>query len=341
MRCLVIHPGPAFSVHDVFTGWVRGLHAQGVDTGAFNITTRAEFFADAQVERDGTLRKPFNDDDAYRLALDGIPAELWKHHPVDVVLIVSGFYVPADLMRMIRERGTKVVLLYTESPYEDDTQIDRCHEADLVLVNDPTNLERFRAVNPNTHYQWHCYDPEWHRPGVVADNYQSDFCFVGTGFPSRVDFLEAVDWTGIDVALAGFWGLLAEDSPLRQFVAHPIDECCPNPATVNLYRGTRLSANLYRQESERPELATGWAMGPREVELAAIGTPFLRDSRPEGDALFPFLPTFTSPDEFTDLMRWHLAHPDVTAALGAQAQAAVHDRTFANSAARMLQLLDL
>lgn len=339
---MVVHPGAAFSVQDVFTGWVRGLHANGVETGAYSIVTRADFFREARIPRDdGTWWSPFTPDDAWQLALDGLPAELWKHHPVDVVLIVSGFYVPVDLMRMIRARGIKVVLLFTESPYEDDTQVSRAHEADLVLVNDPTNLDVFRAVNPNSHYQWHCYDPAIHSPGPTLPDHASDFCFVGTGFPSRIRFLEAVDWTAIDVALAGMWETLDANSPLRQYVAHPIDECCANTTTVDLYRGTRLSANLYRQESERPELATGWAMGPREVELAAIGTPFLREPRPEGDALFPFLPRFTDPTEFGDLVRWHLARPDVLAALGAQASAAVHDRTFANSAARMLQLLNL
>lgn len=290
---------------------------------------------------DGTLRYPFNEYDAWKLALDGIGAELWKYQPVDVVLIVSGFHIPVDLMRMIRERGSKVVLLFTESPYEDDTQASRCHEADLVLVNDPTNLEVFRAMNPNTHYQWHCYDPTVHSPGPVLPNHESDFCFVGTGFPSRNAFLEQVDWSGIDVALAGMWQTLDDDSPLREFVAHPIDECCDNVTTVDLYRATKISANLYRRESERPELATGWAMGPREVELSAIGIPYLRDPRGEGDALLPFLPTFTDPNEFGDLLRWHLARPEILAALGARAAAAVHERTFANSAARMLQLLNL
>ena len=342
MRLLTIHPGPNFSVADVFRGWLLGLEANGVETGAYNLDARLTFFSTAHIpdEDTGEFRAAFGETQAAQLALDGLCSELWKYQP-DVMLIVSGFYTPPNMLKMVQDRGIKVVLLHTESPYEDDTQIARSEHADLVLVNDPTNLDKFREVNPNTHYQWHCYDPSRHYPGPVATNCHSDFCFVGTGFPSRVKFLEQIDWSGIDVALAGHWMNLDQDSPLRPFLAHDDEVCCDNAETADLYRGAKLAANLYRTESERPELSTGWAMGPREVELAAIGTPFLRDPRPEGDALFPFLPTFSTPAELESLIRWHLSHPDTLVEMGKRAREAVHQRTFANSAARMLRLLDL
>lgn len=341
MRVLAIHPGPNFSVADVFRGWLLGLHANGVETGAYNLDARLTFFGSAHTPdaETGELKPAFGQEQAAQLALDGLCSELWKYEP-DVLLIVSGFYTPPNMMQMVRDRGIKVVLLHTESPYEDDTQIARSEHADLVLVNDPTNLDRFREINPNTHYQWHCYEPSRHYPGPAHPDHRSDFCFVGTGFPSRIQFLEQVDWTGIDVALAGHWLNLEPTSPLRQYVAHDIDVCCDNAETADLYRGAKLAANLYRREAERPELSYGWAMGPREVELAAIGTPFLRDRRPEGDQLFPFLPTFDTPGELEELIRWHLSRPEVLADLGQRAREAVHPRTFANSAARMLRLLD-
>lgn len=342
MRILTIHPGPNFSVADVFRGWILGLQAQGVEVGAYNLDARLTFFSTAHVpdEDTGEFRQAFGENQAAQLALDGLCSELWKYNP-DVLLIVSGFYVPPNAMQMIRDRGTKIVLLHTESPYEDDTQIARSEHADLVLINDPTNLKRFREVNPNTHYQWHCYDPARHYPGPVSPDLQSDFCFVGTGFPSRIEFLEQIDWTGIDLALAGHWLNLEPDSPLRQHLAHDINICCDNAETADLYRGTKLAANLYRKEAERPELATGWAMGPREVELAAIGTPFLRESRPEGDDLFPFLPIIESPADMEAEIRWHLSHPEILEDLGRRAREAIQPRTFANSAARMLRLLNL
>jgi hypothetical protein len=166
----------------------------------------------------------------------------------------------------------------------------------------------------------------------------SDFCFVGTGFPSRVAFLEQVDWTGVDVALAGNWMRTRDDSPLRKFLAHDLDKCCDNVEAHELYAGTKVSANLYRTEAEAGAVA-GWAMGPREVELAASGTFFLRDPRPEGDGVLSMLPTFTSPGEFGEKLRWFLAHDEARERAAREARAAVAGRTFTANARRMLSLV--
>jgi hypothetical protein len=74
--------------------------------------------------------------------------------------------------------------------------------------------------------------------------------------------------------------------------------------------------------------------------MAAVGAFFLRDPRPEGDALFPMLPTFTTPGEAADQLRWYLAHPDARETAAAKAREAVADRTFDSNAARLLRLLD-
>jgi spore maturation protein CgeB len=98
----------------------------------------------------------------------------------------------------------KVVNWFTESPYEDDGQLQRAAHADLNVVNDPMHLDRYRQVAP-TEFIGHAYDPDVHHPRPAHPELASDFCFVGTGFPSRVEFLEAVDWSGSDVAIAGRW----------------------------------------------------------------------------------------------------------------------------------------
>ena len=259
---------------DVFKGWILGLQSQGIDTGAFNLDARLNFFGAAAIEQTGGDYQPaFSGDHAAEIAIEGLFAELYKYHPVDVVLIVSGFYVPPVVMKMIGDHGTKVVLLHTESPYEDDTQIQRSEHADLVLINDPTNLDKFREVNPNTHYQWHCFEPRLHYPGKAEAAHRSQFAFVGTGFKSRIDFLEQVNWQGIDIALAGHWAELDEDSRLRGFLAHDIGQCCANEDTVKLYQGTQISANIYRKESEREGLEVGWAI---ILLLIFVGPPVFR-----------------------------------------------------------------
>jgi spore maturation protein CgeB len=330
---MVVRPGPHFSVQDVARGWVKGLKANGCTVLDFNFDDRLNFYSAAHVPKDGHLVRAFDPKQAAQLAAKGVEAAAYEFWP-DVVVIVSGFFIPPAVYELLRLRGTKVVLLHTESPYEDDRQIPRAAVADLNVLNDPTNIDRFP---PNTMYLPHAYDPDIHYPRPATPQAASDFCFVGTAYESRREFFEAVDWTGIDVALAGNWQKTPPESPLRKFVAHNIDECCPNEIAVDLYASTKVSANLYRKEATHN--ADGWSMGPREVELAATNTFFLRESRPESDEVLSMLPTFTDTGDFEDQLRWWLAHDDARSEASRLARLAVADRTFDRHAAQMLTRL--
>ena len=81
-------------------------------------------------------------------------------------------------------------------------------------------------------------------------------------------------------------------------------------------------------------------MGPREVEMAATGLWFTRDPRPEGDQVLPMLPTFTSPEEASEQIRWALRTNTLRQVAAARARAAIADRTFENNARRFLALAE-
>ncbi len=341
MKVLVVHPGVHFSVADVYNGLIKGLRACGCDVATLNLDDRIEFYTRARVQQDdGELRDAFTTETAFEMAAQGVEVACYEYWP-DVVIIVSGFYIPPKLWGVLARRPHHVVYWCTESPYEDDRQGRPARYADTVVLNDPTNLEQFRAeVNVNTHYFPHSYDPDIHRPGRVRTADRSDFVFVGTGFPSRIDWLEQVDWTGINARIAGNWNLVDSDSPLAPLLTHERGQCIDNVDAVKLYRASKASLNLYRKEHSDDAHADGWAMGPREVELAACGTFFFREPRGEGDALFPMLPTITSPDEFGDDLRWWLTHKTKRTEAANAARAAIVDRTFTNTAARLLRLVE-
>lgn len=276
---------------------------------------------------------------AIQLTNNSLHAACYQYAP-DVLFVTSCMYLTAGHLDTIRARGTRIVILHTESPYEDDTQIQRAAHADVNLINDPTHLDAFRKVSPSSWYVPHAYRPDRHHPRQAASaDHESDFCFVGTGFPSRVAFLERVDWAGIDVAIGGHWKDLDSGSPLRKYLAHDPEECLPNTQTAELYAGTKASANWYRREAHLPHLAFGWAMSPREIELAAMGVFFLREARAEGDLILPMVPTFTGPEDFGEKLRWWLAHDDERAEVAAQAREAIAARTFVNHAKLLMRVL--
>jgi spore maturation protein CgeB len=337
VRILVSHPGPGFSVADVYVGWVEALRAAGQQVLEFNLGDRLVFYDKACIEVDtGEYRKALTAEQAIEHAVNGLAAALYKTRP-HVLLSISTFWPDVRLFDMARHVGTRVVLLHTESPYEDERQLKLAAHADLNLLNDPMHLEQFQALAP-TVYAPHAYRPTIHCPGPT-DEPAADLTFVGTGYPSRVEFLEAMNLDGVELALAGNWMNLLDDSPLRKHLVHDADECFDNEDAVGLYRAAKAGLNLYRREAEQPELAEGWAMGPREVEMAAAGLFFLRDPRGEGDDVFDMLPTFADPADASEQLRWWLRHDRQREAAALKARAAIEDRTFDNHAAKLLRLL--
>jgi spore maturation protein CgeB len=357
VKILLVHPGPDFSVADVFHGYERALRKLGHQVKVFNTNDRLSFYAQAHLpdysypEEPRPLKKAFTSEQAMTLAMQGLSHDLFLWGP-DVVVFVSAFYTGAQTMQVIRVRGMKIVVIHTESPYQDDEQLIRAQFADVNVLNDPSNLEEYQALQPNSYYQPHSYDPEVHYPGWLRGpvQYQSDFSFIGTIFKSRKDFFELMlnsldPWEReayrIVLGGAGWDNDYMDGSPLLKYLEHPRGNCVDNDETAGLYRVSRSGINFYRRESEGEHVGEGWAMGPREVEMAACGLPFIRDPRPESDEVFGgILPSFSSPEEAADQLRWLLADEERREDLAVKALAAVLDRTFENAAKRLLRHLE-
>jgi len=351
VKFLVCHPGPNFSVADVHTGWVEALQGLGHHVDVFNLDDRLNFYDNAMLPMRGLdengypqVRKAFDHEQAIRMAVDGLLNICMLTWP-DVIMIISAFFTPPQLLDVLRGRGFKVVLLHTESPYQDAEQIKRAAHADVNLLNDPMNLPSFQLVCKTSEYMPHAYRPSLHKPGKPVPTLMCDLAFVGTGYQSRVSFFEAMDLKGLDVLLGGNWTLLDRPkdeppSPLLAYVAHAPDECLDNEQTVQVYRSAKCGINFYRREGESETVAVGYAIGPREIEMAATGLFFLRDPRPESDELLPMLPTFDSPEDASEKLRFWLAHPEWMEGNARQAREAVAGRTFENNAKRLMELLD-
>jgi spore maturation protein CgeB len=289
-----------------------------------------------------------------QLGMAGLYEALYKFWP-DVVFFVSGFYLTPAMLQVIRTRRHKVVFLHTESPYQDDEQLARGEFADLNLVNDPANIKAWQDLDVPVAYMPHAYDPDVHYPDWGRKK-EADFAFVGTLFKSRAEFFSRMDFTGINAAFGGGgWDLALRDYPelvnavvdvqrhtrLIDYLAHPADFCVGNDETAGIYRKTKAGINFYRRESEESQAGKGWAMGPREVEMAACGLFFLRDPRPESDEVFGgILPTFSSPEEASDRLRWILARPEIRERCAERAFERIAARTFDNNARAALNLME-
>ena len=345
VRWLLVHPGPEFSVHDLYVGWAEALRELGEHVLEYNMADRLTFYDSVAIEtgrsdRHGNpeFRKALTHDKAIEMAANGILSALYQGWP-DVVLIVSGFFTPPGLLEIIRARRHTVVLLMTESPYEDPRQLAIAPYSDVTLLNDPATIGAYRDVCAAAEYAPHAYRPSVHFPRrAAAPSY--DLAFSGTGYESRIAFFEAMGLDGLRVALAGNWVQMPEGSPLRQYLIHDPADCLDNEVTSDLYQAAQAGINFYRREADESVTVPGWAMGPREVEMAASGLFYLRDPRPEGDEVLPMLPRFASPEDAGQQLRWWLDHDDARDTAAQAAREAVRGRTFTSNARMLLRLLD-
>src|SRR5215469_7003182 len=184
MRWLVIHPGPSWSVADVFNGWVEALTDLGEQVETYNLDERISLFDAALVETGEEneqglrqVRKMLRAHEVIQLAAEPVWAAAYRWWP-DVILGISAFFTPPLMLDVLRDRGHKVVLLHTESPYQDTEQLERAAHASLNLINDPANLAAFQELGP-AYYQPHCYRPKVHYPGHISKTH--DLVFAGTG----------------------------------------------------------------------------------------------------------------------------------------------------------------
>ena len=344
MKWLIVHPGPEFSVHDVFEGWREALAGLGEQVAVYNTNDRLCFYDQAHVttghvddEGHVEFRKALTREQVTDLATQGILAAVMAGWP-DVVMFVSGFFIPWQIPALLRARGRTVLFLCTEAPYEDKRQVELAAHADVTLLNDPVTIGKYREVCANVAYAPHAYRPSVHYPRDNRKRY--DLAFSGTGYESRIAFFEGMGLRGLKVGLAGNWVQLEDTSPLRRYLLHDKKHCLENEQTADLYAKARAGINFYRRDASDGDTAEGWAVGPREIEMAACGLWFLRDPRGEGDDLFPHLPTFGDPQTAGELLRWGLKNDAVREQGVERSLAAVEDRTFDASARKLLRLLD-
>lgn len=350
-RVMIVHPGPQFSVHDVYIGWMEALIERGIRTEQYNLEDRIAFYGNAycltgKYDKHGVpqFQKAFKESEqVVRTAANGIFSTAFQFWP-DLVIIVSAFFIPVEFMDILRSRGMKVALILTESPYEENRQIDRSIHADLACLNDPTRLDDYARREIPAIYMPHAYRPKLHYPGPGEDELETDFAFIGSMFESRQEFFTKMIKTGafegIDVTLGGNWHFVPDDSPLLPYASHPKGTCIDNALAVRVYKSAKVGINMYRGEGD-DDTTDGWACGPREIEMAACGLFFLRQSRPESDLLFNgILPTYESPEEAADLLRYWLAHDEERQERARAAREAIRDRTFASNVVRLLSALD-
>ena len=210
----------------------------------------------------------------------------------DWFIVVNPMFQTPEQLQALRQMAP-VAGLCTETPYDIDRELVCAGLVDGGWTHERASVPDFQRVNPNFGYLPHAWHPERHglaEPDQTVPAH--DVVFVGSGFGERIAWINAMNWTGIDLGLYGLW----EGQGLSTHWEH-----CWKGATIDnvdaakLYRRATIGLNLFRTKGgrkwqQRPIDITAESLSPRSYELAACGVFQLSNHRAEvaekfGDAV--------------------------------------------------------
>lgn len=325
MKILFVTASVDFSIGDVSRGYRSALIRAGHDVADYVMSSRFAYHARA-------LPPEMHSNASFvaKQASENIAIEA-MYHQADLVVIISGLNVHPIALWLLKQINTPVAVVLTESPYDDDEQNEWVTKANCdvtVFTND--------AFSARTR-DWHLLEPSFdrnvHKPSTPDPDGDCDVLMIGTGWPERQAFLEAVDWTGIKLKLYGVWPGILENpsSPLCKFFTPFIVD---NNRAPGLYSAAKINLNFHRnsKEAETP--------GPRVFELAACGAFQLSDSRKRLKEIFvDSIPTFSSPGELESLIRTYLKDPELRRQAALAARDYGRDETFDNRVSSLITVM--
>lgn len=340
LRLLLLHPGAVWSTSDVFDGLTFGLKAHGAECIPYRLDQRLalarKYLNDRwrQQKKDRPdLPRPTQADLLYRAGVDAL--EMALRQQVHAVIVVSGMFLHPDVLILMRRAGLKVFVLFTETPYDLGSELKVAALVDGCWTNERSCVASFRQVNPNSGYLPHGWHPEKHGPDAPILNVPShDVVFVGSGFPERIEWFNAIDWSGIDLGLYGTWKGLGLKKQVRAALR---GEQVGNDVAAALYRKAKIGINLYRTRNQQRMRVAGESLSPRAYELAACGAFHISDYRAEVAEVFgASVPTFRTPSEAAVLLRSWLANDAARLETAATLPACVAEASWVQRAATVL-----
>jgi hypothetical protein len=336
MRVMVVHPGHSHSTADVYTGLCAGLEANGVETIGYPLQAALEVnegIHKVAKEHAPEWAAAF---DPHAVAAHAIIGRaIWRE--VDWVIAVTGHNLHFGAVGTLRKAGVKTALVCTESPY---LTIER-ERFDAQLYNVVFTNDRGAAhlFGRPTVYLPAAYNPAVHFVDGPRATDAPDVFFVGTGFSERKALIGGVDWSGIDLKIAGtMWD--DGDNILSRLM--------DNDTAASYYRSARINLNHHRttrdfQSGQHIGTGAAYSLGPRAYEIAACGGfQLMDDSRPEARDVFgTALATYRAGDsaDLENQIRYWLAHPAERAQVAAAQHAAVQAHTWHARAGALIATL--
>lgn len=335
---------------DVANGVLAGLRELGHPTGHYRLHNRIMHAYRCLTLRWQDAGHPADNEPGTSEVLFHASSEIVQYallHEVDWVLFVACGFVHPAVFKMLRRAQVPTAMILTESPYQDQDQLETARLVDVVWTNERTSVDFFRDDCRRAGYLRHAYLPDVHKPrayeGTRWPNH--DVVFVGTLWQERIDLLCAIDWSGIDLGIYGLGYLLDPDEYPRNREKRAYLEPylhlgeVSEPDTVELYGRAKIGINQHRTSvmfGSTQHITHGESMNPRCYQQPATGGALLiSDARKEVVETLD-APVFLSPEELSARMRYYLDRPAERLELVDHLRQQIAGHTFRERAAQII-----
>jgi spore maturation protein CgeB len=331
----IVYSPHFFSTRDVALGYSKALHRLGYHVIDIDY---AQIWEDWCMVRG--LDKKSDEDKRwlFERASGDVLFEAVKCDP-DLVLVIDGSQLHEVFWKWIGRFGFKVAMAMTDCPYHDVAHAYLINRCDYPFAND-----RGSARKMGIPYLPMAYNKEIHHPMLTTERFKSDVVFVGSGFQERIEILEQVDWTGIDLKLLGYFNL-AQDSPLTPYYDDS-QAGVANHLVAQYYCGAKLVLNIDRTSinwAGTEHISGRESVGPRIYEAAACAATIVSQNEvPELEELLggSYL-SFSTPEELQEIVHtWvsdDMAH--AREELGLAARERIQGHSYEDRARALLQAL--
>lgn len=353
MRILTVSPGPKFSTYDTFMYYHRAFESIGHETFAFKYHDHFAYHATALSYMEG---KSGDEEElqirAIGLASESLISRIARVRP-DLVFIISGIALPVqvwdwlDSFKSSLSKPFETMVLFTESPYIEETQAPLIGRVDIAGTMDRSSLDMFKGINDRSVYVQHAYCNAVHYIQPVSIRHAADVFMVGTGFPERIRLLSKVDWSNVDFRIfGGNWGDIQESKAIEEF--YNLDFLDNSTDVAKYYSNSRISLNIFRTAKWPGENVLhidpdeAYSISPRCYEIMGCGGFLLTDIRPELDELFDVgkdLVVFDGAEDLGDKVHYYLRHDNERNRIAMSGYRAVREHTYEDRARKIIDFV--
>ena len=299
------------------------------------------------------------DHDIYQALKEDPGSRVWRVSPQslstallhelrpEILLVAHGSKTPLNLVRYAHKLGSTTALWILEDPFEIDRHRGKMVESyDFVFTNERQAVKEYRR--PRVFYLPFACNPHVSRPMAVPPKYHSDLCFVGMGFPNRLELFNSMVpfLKNLNVKLIGDWTRWGKLHPkLRRFVIPVVNDFME---IQKYYNGAAINLNIHR-DPVRPQYANrrrvpSTSPNDRAFILAGCGVlQLVDDTRPDLWACFlkdREIISFSNPADLENKIRFYLQRPDLRRKIGAAArQRACRKHTYKRRLQELFRLM--